>query len=827
MNKYKKLKRLLKEKIEKNSTRKKYVKIARIRLSVYNQKIKEIKSQLYLQFELSQNIRNIDIEKVFDKNVVAIFESTLTRTFELNENQLTKEIIIVHTYHFDIIKDLIVNGFYWNEDKYVCFTASAGQIRTKKTVFIKENTLQKHLSSLMCGLTVNKINECGGINVNKYLAYLALCNSATDLWSNFDISKSIVVEDMETEIEDIVDFIDEKKYTIERKRMKVPVTHTDGCGMILPDVSKKSFMVRLPWIKGLLVPFDFKKFIISHNADTKIKDIYGKEWDIVEDNIEVIFTKSQFKMYKYYSSWGMYCDNFKKYKCQAGKCNEEGSFSNSAKINYQMLQTLTDITDEEINQIISVTKTKIENLCSNQESMKKALGVTENNKNKNYLQQAIELYPNILRDSYSQNILKDTKRSLVTEGKSGRIDIFGKYTFICPDLYAFCEFLFQNNNNPSGLLGNGDVFCRIYKDVDKIDCLRSPHLYREHAVRNNVIDDKKSEWFITDGLYTSIHDLISKILQFDVDGDCSLVVADQTIVNIAERNMRDIVPLYYSMAKAPSIEINNNIIYNGLSMAYTGGNIGIYSNNISKIWNSDNIDLNIIKLLTAENNYQIDYAKTLYRPERPEKIHKQILSYTKNKLPHFFIYAKDKDKTKVEKWKSTTVNKIGLKIGNPTLKFNYANVGEFDYRIFDILENTKRDKEIIELYNHLDMKKFFMMNNSSDYNGYRYAYLQIRNEILKVNTDIQYVVSVLVNYLYNEKKSNNKVTLWECFGDIIINNIKHNIATKKYVKCELCGNLTRRSNNKTKYCQKCAKKIEKEQQKKTQAERKRKSRSKK
>ena len=50
----------------------------------------------------------------------------------------------------------------------------------------------------MCGLTVDHINKLGGINVNKFIAYLALCNSATDVWEDFDIDKAIVVDDLET-----------------------------------------------------------------------------------------------------------------------------------------------------------------------------------------------------------------------------------------------------------------------------------------------------------------------------------------------------------------------------------------------------------------------------------------------------------------------------------------------------------------------------------------------------------------------------------------------------------------------------------------------------
>ena len=64
-------------------------------------------------------------------------------------------------------------------------------------MFIKESLWLKHRATLMCGLTPEIIEAKGGTNRNKYLAYLALCNSATDVWPQFNIKKSIVVEDME------------------------------------------------------------------------------------------------------------------------------------------------------------------------------------------------------------------------------------------------------------------------------------------------------------------------------------------------------------------------------------------------------------------------------------------------------------------------------------------------------------------------------------------------------------------------------------------------------------------------------------------------------
>ena len=45
-----------------------------------------------------------------------------------------------------------------------------------------------------------------------------------------------------------------------------------------------------------------------------------------------------------------------------------------------------------------------------------------------------------------------------------------------------------------------------------------------------------------------------------------------------------------------------------LLAAYTGGNIGIISNNISKVWNSGKItqkEIDAVKLLCMENNFVI------------------------------------------------------------------------------------------------------------------------------------------------------------------------------------------------------------------------------
>ena len=280
-------------------------------------------------------------------------------------------------------------------------------------------------------------------------------------------------------------------------------------------------MVRLPWVKGLLGSFNFKEFILQKRLELNdmsigvIKDIYGTEHDIIAEGIEVIFTKSQFKLYKYYDSWEQYKEYFKKYNCQACYCNMEEDRISYAKINYQMLQTLTDMTDSELKKLAAESIKELEELTTSVDSMLKAFNVTKYNKNKNAFQKSLEIYPELLQDEYCKDKIREIKKSLIKQYRAGRLKIKGKYTFVLPDFYAFCEWLFLGEEIPKGLLHGDEVSCKLFRNGKKLDCLRSPHLYREHFVTENRVDDETKKWFTTDGIYTSTFSLISKVLQFD------------------------------------------------------------------------------------------------------------------------------------------------------------------------------------------------------------------------------------------------------------------------------------------------------------------------
>lgn len=820
-----------------------YYKTIKNLVELKNRKIKETKDTLLtllsnkvranIKSDGKHHIRTLNENQVSNKNIISVFDSSFTRMIGAKKDELCEDFMVVQVYYFDVIKDLIYHGFTYKGEKYIYFTSSAGQIRTKKTVFVKESVWKKYEKTIMCGLTIDDINKKGGNNPNKHLAYMALANSATDVWNEFNIDKTIVVDDFETNVFGTYDLVDDVDYSIKRMSGYVPIPHTDGAGMMLPRMGKNR-MVRLPWVKGLLGVFDFRKFIEVNNCSPIITDIYGQEHNIIEEDIEIVLTKSQFKMYKYYDSWESYKYLYKKYNCSAGYTNLEEDRIKNATINYQMLQTLTDITDDEIREIAQPSIDKLNSLTSSVDNIKSAFGINPYNTNKTSFQKAIELYPDLLNDEYVKSELREIKDSMVAKFKSGKLKVYGKYTFLLPDFYAACEYWFLHEKNPKGLLDDGEVFCWLFRKSDKLDCLRSPHLYKEHAIRKNIAcrtyterQQKVREWFVSDGVYTSCHDLISKILQFDVDGDKSLVIADESIVRIAEKNMKDVVPLYYNMKKASPVILNNASIYDGLNAAFTGSNIGQYSNNISKIWNSDVFvsgtneekkeAIDTVKLLCMENNFVIDRAKTLYMPERPDFVKKLVTKFTKVNVPYFFKYAKDKEDFQVAEINNSFVNKLSTIIPNPRINCRKLGLKTIDYRLLmknpkinfniEFTDNGKLVKEntdpMIVKYYELNQKYHFkidtecvntikgdMLTNTQAKQDIFFKVIteEIKTELLKYGRSEDEIADILVKILYHIKPNKHKNILWLCYGDYILFNLQNNfrISTKE-IQCVDCG----------------------------------------
>lgn len=771
--------------------------------------------------------RSLNEVKLNPRNRISVFDSELTRCLEMTPLNLdvrqttdnvvvNEQMMVITVFFFEVLENMIHKGFYHNGNKYVYFASSAGQIRTKKAVFVREDLLNQCWNRLACGLTIDEINQKNGMNLNKFNAYLALCSSATETWDDFDIDRCIVVDDFETNVVTEVDYVDDRDYSITRQTMPVTIPHTDGSGMISPELSDKNFMVRLPWTKGLLGVFDFKAFIKEKGCSTKVKDVWGKEWDIFDDNIQVIFTKSQLKMAAYYDSWDDYKERFKKYGCGAGKCNVEEDYYKQASINYQMVQSFIEYTDKELKQMCSKSVDFINSICTDKNAQLELFGIKEGKPWYKYngMQKCLIEYNGLIKDSFFRSQLRDLRKKQIKDLYAAKFKVNGYYTFLLPDFYAFSEWLFMGEKIPKGLLADGEVYCRLHKFGKEVDCLRSPHLYFEHAIRNNVTNPELAKWFTTSGVYTSTHDVISKILQFDTDGDKSLIVQDETIIELAKRNQTDIVPLYYNMRKAGKESITAENRYKGLSVAFTGGNIGVISNNISKIKNSQEIRnpetrqeaIDCLKFSTMVNNEIIDFAKTLYKSTPPKNVKETISKYVNKKLPAFFVYAKDKGDEQVEKINDCIVNRIFTLYPESEFKLAFEDKRRFDYRMLMNDPNIEIDEDVLLAYKEVVSKAKLKVGKHENSN------VTVLQDIINVMQQFDYaqyeVCDMLIKDMFHEqnvfKDDRNKEFFFCIYGDIVYENIVANKPKYGYV-CVDCGVEIKRVNGKCR-CEECQKK---------------------
>ncbi|WP_332631994.1 hypothetical protein [Halalkalibacter flavus] len=793
-------------------------------------------------------------------NVVALFESSLSRTLELKVEQVNDALIIVKVLYEKVLEDLIMKGFTYNGEDYVYLSSSSGQLKTKKCVFAKKSALDKvHTNKetgqtytteqkLMCGLSKKRINntvfkkgdkETQGVNINKYLAYLMLQNSATTKWEGFDIDKVLVVPDLEMTVGGTVDFIDRDTYKItpDVKKDDLEMNVTDGCGMILPSVSEKSFQFRFNWAKGLLCPFDFLRYAKNVAKNAKVTDVWGETHDIEAEGIEILITSSQLKMWKYYKDWDEFKELFKAYECEAGICNVE-NVTKDMSLNYQFIQSLTSLEREDLKEIAKLTNDDIDNLGSSKEGLLRTLGATEENHNKNHLQQALLLHNNLLNDPHVKSMVKNKKEKMINDARAGSLRIEGKRMFVFPDLYGYCEFLFLRIEKPKGLLRDGKVFSK-HLSYGECDILRSPQLFREHGIRTSVKNKDLSEWFVAGGLYVSNWDLLSRLLQFDWDGDEVNVCTNKHFVTVAKGHMEGINPLFYHMELAPLEKIDEKNIYNSLKLAFAG-NIGKISNKITKIYSSSGEftedKLTAIKLLCMYNNFMIDYSKTKFLPEKtPEQAMKEIKEYTSGKVPYFFRYAKDYDDNDVDEkvvkqfeevlksdgaverelvhQYTPVVNRLEDIIS--TKKIHFRKVADkLDYRILLTDKNFKKTtknqqlyKEITDKYRLVNKSKKWMIDKESDgYKENKYLYVAqiIKKDFMTVAKGIkprakeEEVADILIDFLYREKKADNKKTLWEVFGDVMLNNIKFRVSGTK--DCGQCSTEFEAMTHKEKYC---------------------------
>ena len=705
-----------------------------------------------------------------------------------------------------VLEQVIDKGVNLNDKHYIFYTSSTGQMKDSEITMVEEQYWNDNKYSLMCGLSEERINENGGINMGKYFAAKALNISNSVLYdSGVLIDEVIIVPDFETMVDGMVNDLNVETLEIEQRKKSVSVQHMDGAGIFLPGVFPCSCQIRGGWLKGAIFPFDFHRFIEEYRDELSEKHMIDAWGDLVTVDeflsAKMILTDSQLKMQKYYRSMQEYRECFKKagLSITINNCAQHEPES-VVKVAYQPFQTIprSNLTDKAIELLAEKTIKAINDAKNDPVAALKLMGVeltTGETKNFPPLAAAIVTYPKMLNDIHVRKTMKSALLSARKQAQGCKLILDGFWSYICPDLFAFCQWLFCGQDTPDGLIPEGYIYNHYYDQTEYTEtcCLRYPHLSDcEHGIRKVLHSEECEKWFSGTDTIVSSHDLISKVLQADWDGDHICLVHDEAFLNVLDRQK---YPLVYEMTKALPSVISNQAVMNCLMSSFQNENIGYVSNSITKIFNSaTEPDTKLVKILCAYNNFVIDYFKTQKSMDLKEyaEIYEQYKDSGVVRCPYFFHFAKDKKLTQCETFNTESNSDricryVSRKTASGMSKIEYGENEKFQPEILKRLQDeVKRQSE-----EYSQMRLLLAELKSERTNWYKKIKddlkikeseqeifnIYCRIKFSKIFSDPQKIVDYLVDieYYTEENMTDKKDILWSCYGDILYDNLCRNL----------------------------------------------------
>ena len=190
----------------------------------------------------------------------------------------------------------------------------------------------------------------------------------------------------------------------------------------------------------------------------------------------------------------------------------------------------------------------------------------------------------------------------------------------------------------------------------------------------------------------------------------------------------------------------------------------------------------------------------------PDDIADRLNELTKDKLPHFFMYAKGKRESQVMPVGNGCVDRLEHIIEHRKFNFHQKQLGYFDYRMLmdnGDLELTPEDNVLIKAY--YDLSSTINGRIVVDENGganYDRVFGEFRQALLEIDPDINHLVDVLVKQTFDVKRSKHKTALWQCFGEEIYQNICRNLP-EDTLMCVDCGKRVRRESPHQVRCPEC------------------------
>lgn len=609
-----------------------------------------------------------------------------------------------------------------------------------------------------------------------------------------DIEKECVTKDGEPYIW--------KEKGIEEGIIDVDINLWDGSGIIsnefcdlinerLDVTDGTSFIIRMPYFKGMVHKLDYKRWFREHNVTT-ITDIWGKIHNINET--DMIVTKSFYKGYKYfkingdYSDWEYYLKKFKEYNHCFGVTAWNYSFKEEpmyTRASYQILQDL-DMPFEDFTKLSDFSKEWIDKIINGDEIYTNCfLGLFhDSHKASNSYMKALLKDQRMLKEESIRNYILGLIKKKIDEMKCGKLYLKGSFKFIVIDLIMFLRYI-------SGMEVVGELKSNEFYAPDKNGSIsgkrvieRNPHITSsEHCILEGTHTDLLNDYcghlanvFMCNGYSITL----PRLNGCDEDGDRVFVIDSDIMMKGINVNSPVVLDLEDKVTVAEK-EINtDNIIDCTIdSMVSLVGEFSNYAscyhNKYAKTEEQKKKYLNNIDILSIATGKSIDYAKTgvLFMP--PYNIQKYAKPF-----PYFMKYTGEyyRDMKSFSKAKSN-MNELAFDIEKLHKQYRFIRkYPEFDYKIMmadvhidDIDIKIEQLNNILKEYNKETQKLKKKKIKKEEVNWDKH-YNAFKSEVRKVESDESKLANLLIKLFYELNPKKDKKFMWIMCGDGIVKNIK-------------------------------------------------------
>ena len=486
-------------------------------------------------------------------------------------------------------------GFYINGKKFVRLLGTTGGVKENTVMFCAEH-IHKELNRRLD----NGRNVDTPLVPAKFEAYKALAASAS---TPVTMPKGIlVIKDGTTRIKDTVIKVSEHGVEYEADK-----DFTDGAGMIRKELAEQwaidlgaykvvdgvkvaeytpsGFNTRFPFEKGMLVVFDFEKFGREVAGSYMVEDCWGNMIDI--RTVDVILTTNMLKLWNAYDSIEDYMEktiangyDF----CVTKMCSDK--LEEKRNMNYQYLQSYEDMSDEDIDELISETVNNIKGALG--DDHRKAILYTAGKKitetaidrmDSNFTK-ALMVDENTMNDTFVKKSIYNMIEKKMNDAKKGVIQVDGNYSIVCGDMYALCQSMFKMPI--TGLLKFGEYYSYTWssKGVDEVVAFRSPMTSHNNIRRFKLkYDDEVREWFKYLRTITVLNawDTTTDAMNgMDYDSDAIISTNNPIIL----KNTRDTMTIICEQRSTPKKKVTESDLKKANKNGF-GDAIGTYTNRIT------------------------------------------------------------------------------------------------------------------------------------------------------------------------------------------------------------------------------------------------------